>query len=48
MPNLKKVGLLPDRLLPKYDMLGISKFQAGESDYETSWEELSRPLEIVK
>ena len=24
MPNLKKVGLLPDRLLPKYDMLGIS------------------------
>ena len=48
MPNLKKVGLLPDRLLPKYDMLGISKFQVGESDYETSWEELSKPLEIVK
>ena len=49
MPNLKKVGLLPDRLLPKYDMLGISKFQDSvESDYETSWEELSKPLEIVK
>ena len=48
MPNLKKVGLLPDRLLPKYDMLGISKFQTGESDYETSWEELSKPLEIVR
>tara|TARA_Y100000816_G_scaffold291936_1_gene285064 strand:- start:3002 stop:4117 length:1116 start_codon:yes stop_codon:yes gene_type:complete len=48
MPNLKKVGLLPDRLLPKYDMLGISRFQSGESDYETSWDELSKPLEIVK
>ena len=48
MPNLKKVGLLPDRLLPKYDMLGISKFSLGDSDYETSWEELSKPLEIVK
>jgi len=49
MPNLKKIGLLPDRLLPKYDMLGISKFQDSvESDYETSWEELSKPLEIVK
>ena len=40
MPNLKKVGLLPDRLLPKYEELGVSSWIDAESDYETSWEEL--------
>ena len=48
MPNLKKIGLLPDRLLPKYEQLGVSQWIDAESDYETSWEELSKPLEIVK
>ena len=47
MPNLKKIGLLPDRLLPKYEQLGVSEWIDLESDYETSWEELSKPLESV-
>ncbi len=47
MPNLKKIGLLPDRLLPKYEQLGVSQWIDAESDYETSWEELSKPLEEV-
>ena len=47
MPNLKKIGLLPDRLLPKYEQLGVSQWIDSESDYETSWEELSKPLESV-
>ena len=47
MPNLKKIGLLPDRLLPKYEQLGVSQWIDAESDYETSWEELSKPLESV-
>ena len=47
MPNLKKIGLLPDRLLPKYEQLGVSQWIDSESDYETSWEELSKPLEEV-
>ena len=38
MPNLKKIGLLPDRLLPKYEQLGVSQWIDSESDYETSWE----------
>ena len=45
MPNLKKIGLLPDRLLPKYEQLGVSQWIDLDSDYETSWEELSKPLE---
>jgi len=47
MPNLKKIDLLPDRLLPKYEELGVSSWIDAESDYETSWEELSKPLESV-
>ena len=47
MPNLKKINLLPDRLLPKYEELGVSSWIDAESDYETSWEELSKPLESV-
>ena len=47
MPNLKKIDLLPDRLLPKYEQLGVSQWIDSESDYETSWEELSKPLESV-
>ena len=47
MPNLKKINLLPDRLLPKYEELGVTSWIDSESDYETSWEELSKPLESV-
>ena len=47
MPNLKKIGLLPDRLLPKYDILGVTQHIDGDSDFETSWEELSKPLEVA-
>ena len=47
MPNLKKIGLLPDRLLPKYDILGVSQHIDSDSDFETSWEELSKPLEVA-
>ena len=42
--NLKKIGLLHDDLLPEYEMLGVLGFAEGDSDYELSWEELSKPL----
>ena len=44
MPNLKKIGLLHDDLLPEYEKLGVLGFAEGDSDYELSWEELSKPL----
>ena len=44
MPNLKKIGLLRDELIPKYEKLGVMGYADGDSDYETSWEELSKPL----
>ena len=44
MPNLKRIGLLPDELKPEYEKLGVLKYAEGDSDYETSWEELTKPL----
>ena len=44
MPNLKKIGLLRDELIPEYEKLGVMGYADGDSDYETSWEELSKPL----
>lgn len=44
MPNLKKIGLLPDEVIPGYEKLGVLKYTEAESDYELNWEELSKPL----
>ena len=44
MPNLKKIGLLQDELIPEYDKLGVMGYVNGDNDFETSWEELSKPL----
>ena len=41
---VKKIGLLRDELIPEYEKLGVMGYADGDSDYETSWEELSKPL----
>ena len=47
MPNLKRIGLLTDKLIPEYEKLGVMGYADGDSDYETSWEELSKPLKTI-
>ena len=47
MPNLKRIGLLTDELIPEYEKLGVMGYADGDSDYETSWEELSKPLKTT-
>ena len=47
MPNLKKIGLLREELVPEYEKLGVMGYADGDSDYETSWEELSKPLKTA-
>ena len=40
MPNLKKIGLLHDELIPEYEKLGVMGYADGDNDYETlneSW-----------
>ena len=42
MPNLKRIGLLTDKLISEYEKLGVMGYADGDSDYETRWEELSK------
>jgi hypothetical protein len=44
MPNLNKVGLLPESVHAKYDELGLMQFAALPSDGDIDWAELSKPL----
>ena len=47
MPNLKRIGLLREELVPEYEKMGVMGYANGDSDYETSWEELSKPLKVA-
>ncbi len=47
MPNLKKIGLLREELIPAYEKLGVMRYADGNSDYEISWDELSKPLKVA-
>jgi hypothetical protein len=44
MPNLNKVGLLPESVHAKYDELGLMQFAGLPSDAEINWAELAKPL----
>jgi hypothetical protein len=44
MPNLNKVGLLPESVHAKYDELGLMQFAGLPSDGDINWAELSKPL----
>jgi hypothetical protein len=44
IPNLKRIGLLTERVRPQYEQLGVLQFEALPHDGVTSWEELERPL----
>ena len=45
MPNLKRIGLLTDKVSKKYEEMGILEFQDLDNNGDTSWEELSKPLD---
>jgi len=44
MPNLNKVGLLPESVHAKYDELGLMQFAGLPSDGDIDWAALSQPL----
>jgi len=44
IPNLKRIGLLTDKVRPLYEQLGVLEFEALPHDGVTSWEELEKPL----
>ena len=46
MPNLNKVGLLPEAVHAKYDELGLMQFAGLAHDGDIDWADLSRPLPV--
>ncbi len=48
MPNLKKIGLLTDKVLPLYEKLNLTSYIESESDFEIDWAELNKPLGTTK
>src|SRR5690606_14467429 len=44
IPNLKRIGLLTDKVRPKFEELGILQFENLLDDGQVDWAELSRPL----
>jgi len=48
MPNLKKIGLLTDKVMPLYEKLNLTSYIEAESDFEIDWAELNKPLETTE
>ncbi len=44
VPNLKRIGLLTDKIRPKFEELGLLDFEALPDDGVIDWAELSKPL----
>ena len=44
MPNLKRIGLLTNRVQPLWDELGVLELQDLPSDGQINWDEMSKPL----
>ena len=45
IPNLKRIGLLTDRIRPKFEELGILEFEDLTTDGDIDWSQLERPLD---
>ena len=45
MPNLKRIGLLTDKVLPLYDKLNLTSYMDADGEFEIEWAELNKPLE---
>ncbi len=45
IPNLKRIGLLTEKIRPKFEALGILEFEGLASDGDIDWAALERPLD---
>jgi hypothetical protein len=45
IPNLKRIGLLTERVRPKFEELGILGFENLATDGDIDWAQLERPLD---
>ena len=47
IPNLKRIGLLTDRVRPKFEEMGVLDFENLATDGDIDWRALERPLEVT-
>ena len=45
VPNLRRIGLLTDRIRPRFEELGILEYEAMTDDGDIDWAKLERPLD---
>ncbi|MFT4614540.1 MAG: hypothetical protein ACI9NT_001685, partial [Bacteroidia bacterium] len=44
IPNLKRIGLLTEKIRPHFEELGLLEFETLPDDGNIDWVELSKPL----
>lgn len=44
VPNLRRIGLLTDKIRPKFEALGVLEYENLVDDGEIDWAEMSKPL----
>lgn len=44
IPNLRRIGLLTDKIRPKFEALGVLEYENLIDDGEIDWAEMSKPL----
>ena len=44
IPNLKRIGLLTDKIRPKFEALGVLQFENLKHDGQIDWNTLEAPL----
>ena len=45
IPNLTRIGLITDKVRPKYEKLGVLSYQELEDNFNVDWAEISKPYE---
>ena len=45
IPNLTRIGLITDKVKPKYKKLGVLSYQELEDNFNVDWAEISKPYE---
>ena len=48
VPNLKRIGLLTDKVRPKFEELGILEYENLATDGDIDWSALERPLDTAE
>ncbi len=46
IPNLKRIGLLTERVRPKFEQMGVLDFENLATDGDIDWRELEKPLDL--